>query len=204
MASAANPKTCKFMNKLAAESDVILSNAECDFVDRGFHQSSPSPKISVGEAGRFGSAFVLREITRGLFYTRKHRRLLGAEEFLGGSPGRIHAHGSTASCALDNSDAEGNQTAVVYGEMRSEDRLLTSGMQRDACEEPTVTRNGMSAVENNGSIVKSTKNGLDLSTYESTDCEVAESFGGGSDYLPFVRPPLWPFSLIRLFRQEEE
>jgi hypothetical protein len=75
------------MDKLAAESDVILSNAERDFVDRGFHQSSPSPKISVGEAGRFGSTSVLREITRGLFYTRKQRRLLGAEEFLGGSPG---------------------------------------------------------------------------------------------------------------------
>jgi len=67
-----------------------------------------------------------------------------------------------------------------------------------------VTRNGMSAIENNGSIVKSTKSGLDLSSYEPTDSEFAESFGGGSEYLPFLRPPLWPFSLIRLFRQEEE
>jgi len=62
----------------------------------------------------------------------------------------------------------------------------------------------MSAVENNGSIVKNTKSGLDLSTYGPTDFEFAESFGGGSAYLPFVRPPLWPFSLIRLFGQEEE
>jgi hypothetical protein len=66
-----------------------------------------------------------------------------------------------------------------------------------------VTRNGMSAIENNGSVVKSTKSGLNLSTNESTDCEFAESFGG-SEYLPFLRSPLWPFSLIRLFRQEEE
>jgi hypothetical protein len=67
-----------------------------------------------------------------------------------------------------------------------------------------VTRNGMSAIENNASIVKSTKSGLDLSSYEPTDFEFAECFGGGSEYLPFLRPPLWPFSLIRLFRQEEE
>ena len=67
-----------------------------------------------------------------------------------------------------------------------------------------MTRNGMSAIENNGSIVKSTKSGLDLSSYEPTDFEFAESFGGGSEYLPFLRPPLWPFRLIRLFRQEEE
>jgi hypothetical protein len=67
-----------------------------------------------------------------------------------------------------------------------------------------VTRNGMSAIENNGSIVKSTKSGLNLSSYEPTDFEFAEFFGGGSEYLPFLRPPLWPFSLIRLFRQEEE
>jgi len=62
----------------------------------------------------------------------------------------------------------------------------------------------MSAVENNGSVVKSTKIGVDLSTYGQTDFDFAESFGYGSEYLPFLRPPLWPFSLIRLFRQEEE
>ena len=67
-----------------------------------------------------------------------------------------------------------------------------------------MTRNGMSAIENNGSIVKSTKSGLDLSSYGPTDFDFAESFGGGSDYLPFLRPPLWPFSFIRLFGQEEE
>jgi hypothetical protein len=67
-----------------------------------------------------------------------------------------------------------------------------------------VTRNDMSAVENNASIVKSTKSGLDLSSYEPTDFEFAESFGGGSEYLPFLRPPIWPFCLIRLIGQEEE
>jgi hypothetical protein len=72
------------------------------------------------------------------------------------------------------------------------------------CEEPTVTRNGMSALENNEAMVKSRKSRLELSGYVPTDCELAESFGGGSEYLPFLRPPLWPFSWIRLFRQEEE
>ena len=67
-----------------------------------------------------------------------------------------------------------------------------------------MTRNSMSAVENNGSVIRNTKSGPDLSSYEPTDFEFAESFGGGSDYLPFFRPPLWPFSLIRLLRQEEE
>jgi len=67
-----------------------------------------------------------------------------------------------------------------------------------------VARNRMSAVENNGSDVKSTKSGLDFSSYGPTDFEFAESFGGGSEYFPFLRPPLWPFSFIRLFGQEEE
>ena len=67
-----------------------------------------------------------------------------------------------------------------------------------------MARNSMLAVENSGSIVKSTKSGLDLSSYGPTDLEFAESFGGGSEYLPFLRPPLWPFRFIRLFGQEEE
>jgi hypothetical protein len=66
-----------------------------------------------------------------------------------------------------------------------------------------VTRNTMSAAENNEAIVKSSKSGLELSNYVPTDFEFAESFGG-SEYFPFLRPPLWPFSLIRLFGQEEE
>jgi hypothetical protein len=60
----------------------------------------------------------------------------------------------------------------------------------------------MSAVENNEAIVKSRRSGLELSSYVPTGFEFAESFG--ADYLPFLRPPLWPFGLIRLFRQEEE
>jgi len=62
----------------------------------------------------------------------------------------------------------------------------------------------MSVVENNEAIVESTKSGLELSSYVPTDLELAEFFGGGSEYLPFLRPPLWPFSMLRLFRQEEE
>ena len=67
-----------------------------------------------------------------------------------------------------------------------------------------MTRNSMSAVEKNGSIVKSTTSGLELSSYVPTDFEFAESFGGGSEFFPFLGPPLCPFNLIRLFGQEEE
>ena len=66
-----------------------------------------------------------------------------------------------------------------------------------------MTTNRMSVVENNEAIVKSRKSGLELSSYVPTDFEFAEFFGGGSEYLPFLRPTLWPFSLIRLFGQEE-
>ena len=67
-----------------------------------------------------------------------------------------------------------------------------------------MTRNSMSAVEKNQSIVKNITSGLELSSYVPTDFEFAESFGGGSEFFPFLRPPLWPFNLIRLFGQEEE
>jgi hypothetical protein len=61
----------------------------------------------------------------------------------------------------------------------------------------------MSVVENSEAIVESRKSGLELSSYVPTDFKFAEFFGGGSEYLPFVRPTLWPFSLIRLFGREE-
>jgi len=72
------------------------------------------------------------------------------------------------------------------------------------CEEITVTRNTNSTVENNGSIGKSASSGLESSNYAATAFEFAEAFGGGSEYFPFSRLPLWPFTLIRLFKQEEE
>jgi hypothetical protein len=62
----------------------------------------------------------------------------------------------------------------------------------------------MSVVENSEAIVESRKSGLELSSYVSTDFEFAEFLGGGSEYLHFLRPPLWPFNSLRLFRQEEE
>ena len=66
-----------------------------------------------------------------------------------------------------------------------------------------MTANKMSVVENNEAIVETKESGLELLSYVPTDFEFAEFFGGGSEYLPFLRPPLWPFSLLRLFRQEE-
>jgi hypothetical protein len=61
----------------------------------------------------------------------------------------------------------------------------------------------MSPVENNGAIAKR-QSGPELSGYAPIDFELAESFGGSSEYLSFLRPPLWPFSFIRLFGEEEE
>jgi len=72
------------------------------------------------------------------------------------------------------------------------------------CEVFTVTRNTNSAVENNKSIGESTRSGLKCSSYAPTSFEFAEAFGGGSEYFPFSRLPLWPFTLIRVFKQEEE
>jgi hypothetical protein len=71
-------------------------------------------------------------------------------------------------------------------------------------EELTVTRNTISVVENNESTEKNTRSGLECASYAPTGFEFEESFGGGSEFLPFLRPPLWPFSLVRLFGQEEE
>ena len=66
-----------------------------------------------------------------------------------------------------------------------------------------MTTKRMSLVENNEAIAKR-KSGQELSSYAPTDLELAESFGGSSEYLPFSRPALWPFSFIRLFGQEEQ
>jgi hypothetical protein len=72
------------------------------------------------------------------------------------------------------------------------------------CKELRVTRNTISAVEDNGSTGKSTRSGLECASYTPTAFEITEAFGGGSEYFQFWRVPLWPFTLIRLFKQEEE
>jgi hypothetical protein len=64
-----------------------------------------------------------------------------------------------------------------------------------------VTRNTSSAVENNGAIGKGRRSEQDLSSYAPKDFESNEFFGGGSEYLPFWRPP---FRWIRLFEEEDE
>jgi len=72
------------------------------------------------------------------------------------------------------------------------------------CEEITVTRNTISAVENNESTGKSVRSGLKSSSYAPTAFESTEAFGGGFEYFPFRLLPLWPSTLIRLFEQEEK
>jgi hypothetical protein len=67
-----------------------------------------------------------------------------------------------------------------------------------------VTRSRTSAAENNEAIGKSTSKGLEGSSYVPRDFDLAESFGGGSEYLPYLRPPVWPFTSIQLVEQEDE
>ena len=67
-----------------------------------------------------------------------------------------------------------------------------------------MTRNRMPAAEKNEAIVQGTNSELGSSRYTSTAFAFAESFGGGSEYIPFWRMPFWPFTSIRLFEEEDE
>lgn len=71
-------------------------------------------------------------------------------------------------------------------------------------EEHTVISNRTSAAEHNEVFIKSTESGPKSSCDVPTDFAFAESFGGGSECLPFWRPSVWPFRSIRLFEEEEE
>ena len=66
-----------------------------------------------------------------------------------------------------------------------------------------MTRNTISTVANDESIAKSTRSGLEASSYASVAFEFTEAFDAGFEYLPLWRLRLWPFTLIRLFKQEE-
>jgi hypothetical protein len=67
-----------------------------------------------------------------------------------------------------------------------------------------VTKNKSSAVENNESIGKNPTSGLQPPSDAPTVCELSEGLGGGSDFVPFWRLRLWPFTFIRSAKQEEE
>ena len=70
--------------------------------------------------------------------------------------------------------------------------------------ERIVRRNTISTIGNNEPLRNSTRSSLESSSYATIAFESAEAFGGGSKYFPFWRMPLWPFTPIRLFEQEEE
>jgi hypothetical protein len=72
------------------------------------------------------------------------------------------------------------------------------------CGERIVRRNTISAIGNNESPRNSTRSELESSNYGPTAFELAEAFGGSFEYFPFWRMPLWTFTPIRLFGQEEE
>jgi hypothetical protein len=71
-------------------------------------------------------------------------------------------------------------------------------------EELTVANNTMSCIENNELVGTSTKRGSGCSRDALTLPASAEVYGGGTDYFPFWRLPLWPLSWIRFLAQEEE
>jgi hypothetical protein len=72
------------------------------------------------------------------------------------------------------------------------------------CGERIVRTNKISAIGNNESLRNSTRSSLESSSYATIAFESAEALGGGSEYFPFWRMPLWPFTPIRLFEQGEE
>jgi hypothetical protein len=72
------------------------------------------------------------------------------------------------------------------------------------CGERIVGRNRISAIGNNESLRNGTRSSLESSSYATIAFDSAEAFGGGSEYFPFWPRPLWPFTPIRLFEQEEE
>jgi hypothetical protein len=72
------------------------------------------------------------------------------------------------------------------------------------CGEHIVRRNTISAIGNNESLRNSTRSSLEPSSYATIAFESAEAFGGSFEYFPFWRMPLWQFTPIRLFGQEEE
>jgi len=72
------------------------------------------------------------------------------------------------------------------------------------CGEHIVGRNRISPIGNNDSLRNITRSSVESSSCATIAFEFAEACGGGSEYFPFWRMPLWPFTPIRLFEQEEE
>ena len=67
-----------------------------------------------------------------------------------------------------------------------------------------MTRNTISVVENNESTGKNIRSGLERVSYAPTDSELADAFGDGFECFSLWRPSVWPFTAIRLFKQEED
>jgi hypothetical protein len=67
-----------------------------------------------------------------------------------------------------------------------------------------VAKSKISANQSNKSDGKSMTSGGESFRYAPSVCELSESLGGGPEYLPVWRPPLWPFRLVGWFEQEED
>jgi hypothetical protein len=66
-----------------------------------------------------------------------------------------------------------------------------------------VTSNTISAVDKKESLDTRTRRGIEFFAC-APRVLAAEVYGGGSEYFPFWQLPLWPFSWIRMFAQEED
>jgi hypothetical protein len=111
----------------------------------------------------------------------------------------------STQCELDNCDANRNGIGCFSRGISLANQLLPCTAQvnkRD--EELAVPNKAMSCVENNELFGTSTKRGSECSRDAPTLLESAEVYGGGNEYSPFWRLPLWPFSWIRFLTQEEE
>ena len=67
-----------------------------------------------------------------------------------------------------------------------------------------MTTDAISVVEKNESTGTNKRSGLECVSYAPTDSELADAVGGGFEYFSLWRAPLWPFTSIRLFKQEED
>lgn len=60
------------------------------------------------------------------------------------------------------------------------------------------------AVDNSHSSVETAKREPELSRHAPLECELAEMFGGGPEYCPFVQLRLRPFTFCRSLEHKEQ
>ena len=109
----------------------------------------------------------------------------------------------SAQCELDNSGATEMKLLFLTRDQFGKSIAIVCCATDVGREELGVTNNTLSGFEKNELL--NTRSGRKI---ESSACAprvpAAEVYGGGSEYFPFWQLPLWPFSWIRMFTQEED